>query len=89
MLFYSVERNLVVNSKKTNKIICHFKDGKFETDDPILIEKLKTHFRHKENRMATFNKLRKEAIRKGIRIHRNTKKADIIKALEESEINVR
>lgn len=82
MLFYSVERNLVVNSKKTNKIICRFKDGKFETDDPILIEKLKGHFRHKENRIADFNKLRKEAIKKGIKIHRKTKRADLIKALE-------
>jgi len=82
MLFYSVEKNLVVNSKKTKKIICRFKDGKFETDDPILIEKLKTHFRHKENPVEAFNKLRKEAIKKGIKVHRGTKKADLIKALE-------
>ena len=87
MIFYSVERNLVVNSKKTNKIICRFKDGKFETDDPVLIEKLKERFKYKENRMADFNKLRKEAMKKGIKVRRNTKKADLIKALEESEIN--
>jgi len=49
MLFYSVEKNLVVNSKKTKKIIARFKDGIFETDDPILIDKLKPYFKHREN----------------------------------------
>lgn len=82
MLFYSAERNLVVNSSKTNKIIARFKDGKFETDDPALIEKLKGHFRHKENRIADFNRLRKEVLKRGIKVHRNTKKADLKKALE-------
>ena len=81
MIFYSVERDLVVNSKKTKKIICRFKDGKFETDDPVIIEKLKAHFRHKENPVETFNKLRKEAIKKGINTFRMNKE-DIIKALE-------
>ena len=47
MIFYSVEKNLVVNSKKTKKIICRFENGKFETDDPILIDKLKPHFKHR------------------------------------------
>lgn len=47
MIFYSVERNLVVNSKKANKTIARFLDGKFETDNPVLIEKLKPHFRHR------------------------------------------
>lgn len=82
MIFYSVQKDIVVNSKKANKTIARFKDGKFETDNPILIEKLKPYFKHKENRMATFNKLRKEAIKKGIKVHRGTKKADLIKALE-------
>ena len=82
MIFYSIQKDIVVNSKKANKTIARFKDGKFETDDPVLIEKLKPHFKHKENRMATFNNLRKEAIKKGIKIHRKTKKADLIKALE-------
>lgn len=49
MIFYSVVKDIVINSKKTNKIICRFKDGKFETDDPILIEKLKPHFKFKYN----------------------------------------
>ena len=82
MIFYSVQKDIVVNSKKANKTIARFKDGKFETDNPVLIEKLKPHFKHKENRIATFNKLKQEAIKKGIKIHRKTKKADLIKALE-------
>lgn len=83
MIFYTNTPGLVVNSKKANRIIARFdKDGKFETDSPILIEKLKPYFKHKENRMADFNKLRKEAIEKGIKVHRKTKKADLIKALE-------
>lgn len=81
MIFFSNTPNLVVNSKKTNKIICRFKDGKFETDDLILIEKLKTHFRHKENPVEDFNRLRKEAIKRGINTHK-MKKADLINALE-------
>jgi len=81
MIFYSVERNLVVNSKKTNKIVCRFKNGKFETDDPVLIERLKTHFKHKENPVEAFNKLRREAIKKGINTHK-MKKADLMKALK-------
>jgi len=48
MLFFSIEKNLVVNSKKTHKIIARFKDGRFETEDPILIEKLKPYFRHRK-----------------------------------------
>lgn len=48
MLFFGAEKNLVVNSKKTNKIIARFnKDGSFETDNPVLIDKLKPYFRHK------------------------------------------
>jgi len=82
MIFYSRIENLVVNSKRKNKTICRFKNGKFETDNPVLIEKLKPHFRHKENRIADFNKLRKEVLKKGIKVHRKTKKADLIKALE-------
>ena len=83
MIFYSVEKNLVVNSKKTNKIICRFdKNGKFKTDDPVLIEKLKERFKYKENSMITFNRLRDEAIKKGIKVNRGMKSADLMKALE-------
>ena len=82
MIFYNENPpDLVVNSKKAKRTIAQFKDGKFETDDPVLIEKLKPHFRHEENRIADFNKLRKEAIGKGINTNR-MKKADLIKALE-------
>lgn len=59
MLFFSKEKNLVVNSKKTHKIIARFKEGRFETDDPVLIEKLKPYFRHREKAR------RKESKKKG------------------------
>ena len=81
MLFYSVEKNLVVNSKKTKKTIARFENGKFKTDDPVLIEKLKGRFKYKENTMVTFNRLRDEAIKKGINTHK-MKKREIEKALE-------
>jgi len=48
MLFFGAEKNLVLNSKKTHKIIARFNEnGSFETDDPVLIEKLKPYFRHR------------------------------------------
>jgi len=47
VVFFSKIPNIVVNSKKTKKTIARFENGKFETDDPILIEKLKPSFRHK------------------------------------------
>ena len=82
MIFYSNQKDIVVQSQKTHKVIARFKDGKFETDNPGLIEILKGHFKYKENRMADFNKLRKEVLKRGIKVHRKTKKADLIKALE-------
>jgi hypothetical protein len=88
MIFYSVEKNLVVNSKKTNKIICRFKDGRYETNDPILIEKLKEHFRYSNNptvHFLDFVKLRKEAASKGINTFHKSK-PEIMKALEELEV---
>jgi len=48
MLFYSKIKNLAVNSKITKKTIAQFNGEKFETEDPVLIEKLKPHFRHRE-----------------------------------------
>ena len=48
MIFYTNTPCLAVNSKIANRTIARFdKDGKFETDNPILIEKLKPHFRHR------------------------------------------
>jgi len=85
MKFYCNEPNLVVNSKKTKKIIARFdKDGKFETNNPVLIAKMKLHFRYKESPLEAFLRLRKEAVEKGINTY-GMKKADLIKALEECE----
>jgi len=48
MLFFGAEKGLVINSKKTHKIIARFNEnGSFETEDPILIEKLKPYFKHR------------------------------------------
>jgi len=48
MLFFGAEKNLVLNSKKTHKIIARFNEnGSFETDDPVLIEKMKPYFKHR------------------------------------------
>jgi hypothetical protein len=48
MIFFNKsEPGLVINSKKTKKIIARFKNGKFETDDLVLIDKLKPYFRHR------------------------------------------
>ena len=87
MLFYSNEPNLVVISKKTKKPIAQFKDGKLNTNDPVLIEKLKLYFKYRKNAIADLNLLRKEAKRKGIKLHRGAKEADIIKALKEVKNN--
>jgi len=86
MIFYSVEKNLVVNSSKTKKIIARFKDGKFETKDPILITKLKPHFKNDgiDYKSLNYWKMRELAEKKGINYHK-IKKADLIKALEESD----
>ena len=86
MIFYSNTPDLVINSKKTNKIICRFKDGKFETKDPILITKLKPYFRNDgiDHKSLDYWGLKKEAEKKGIETHK-IKKADLIKALEECE----
>jgi len=86
MIFYSKIPGLVVNSKKTNKIICRFKDGKFETHDPVLIAKMKLHFRNDgiDYKSLDYWGLKKEAEKKGIETHK-IKQADLIKALEECE----
>ncbi|MBA7538890.1 hypothetical protein ES705_31168 [subsurface metagenome] len=85
MIFYTNTPCLAVNSKITKKTIARFdKDGKFETHNPVLIAKLKEHFRYKESYLEAFLKLRKEAVKKGINTH-GMKKTDLIKALEECE----
>lgn len=82
MLFYSNVKDLVVISKKTKKPIAQFKDGKLNTYDPVLIEKLKLHFKYRKNAIADLNLLRAEAKSKGIKLHRGAKEADLIKALK-------
>jgi len=72
---------------RKHKRIAKFKDGKFETNDPILIEKLKKHYRWEESpkvvsNLVNFLKLKKEAIQKGV-YKKEMKKKDIEKALEE------
>jgi len=86
MIFYSKIPGLVVNSKKTNKTVARFKDGKFETHDPVLIAKMKLHFRNDgiDYKSLSYWDLKKEAENKGIKTHK-IKKADLIKALEECE----
>ena len=84
MIFYSGSvPDLVVISKKTKKPIAQFKDGKLNTYDPVLIEKLKLHFKYRKNAIADLNLLRAEAKSKGIKLHRGTKEADLIKALKD------
>jgi len=85
MIFYTNTPGLVVNSKKANKTIARFdKNGKFETHNPVLIAKLKEHFRYEESPLETFIRLKKEAVKKGINTNR-MKQADLIKALEKYE----
>ncbi|GAI76604.1 unnamed protein product [marine sediment metagenome] len=87
MIFYTNTPGLVVNSKKTNKIIARFdKDGKFETHDPVLIAKMKLHFRNDgiDYKSLNYWDLKKMAEKKGIETHK-IKQADLIKALEEGE----
>jgi len=87
-IFFSNQPDIVVNSSKTKKIICRFKNGRFKTDDPILIEKLKEHFKHinnPSNLFFDFVKLRKEAASKGINTFHKSK-PEIMKALKELEV---
>ena len=82
MIFYNDKRpNSTVVSK--GRRIAHFKDGKFETDNKRLIERLKPHYRFESNVMsglAKFLKLKKEAIEKGV-YKKGMKKKDIEEAL--------
>jgi len=88
MLFYSESvPDLTVISRKTKKPIARFKDGKLNTYDPALIERLKPHFKHRKNPMADLNELRSEIKDRGIKLHRGTTQKEMIKILEESEEN--
>ena len=88
-VFFSKIPNIVVNSKKTKKIIARFNEnGRFETDDPILIEKLKTSFRHRlkaknKRKGKTFEEIygKKKAKKMKLKISKT------LRGVEESEIN--
>jgi len=89
MKFFSKDKTLAVISKMTKKRIALFKDGEFETDNPKLIEKLKTKFRFEDkvvSGLASFIKLKKEAISKGVYV-KGMKKIDLIKVLKGDEKN--
>ena len=88
MIFYNKEfPNSTVTSKKNNKRIARFKDGKFETDNETIIKKLKPRFRYEKSPkvmsgLAGFLKLKEKAIKKGV-YKKGMKKKDLIKVLEE------
>jgi hypothetical protein len=76
-----------VNSKKAKRIIARFdKDGEFETHNPVIIAKMKQHFRNDgiDFKSLSYWDLKKMAEEKGIETHK-IKQSDLIKALEECE----
>lgn len=84
--FFNKKRPHSTIVSRKHRRIAHFKDGKFETDNPIIIEKLKKRFKWKESPkvisgLVAYMKLRKEAIKKGV-YKKGMKKADLIKALD-------
>ncbi len=87
MIFYTDIPNLVVNSKRAKRIIARFdKDGKFETHNPVIIAKMKQHFRNDgiDYKSLSYWGLKKMAEKKGIETHK-IKQADLIRVLEEYE----
>ncbi|MBA7645659.1 hypothetical protein ES703_53417 [subsurface metagenome] len=87
MIFYTNTPGLVVNSKRANRTIARFdKDGKFETHNPVIIAKMREHFRNDgiDFKSLSYWDLKKMAEEEGIETHK-IKQADLIKALEESE----
>jgi len=89
MKFYSKDKTLSVIDRIAKRRIALFEDGKFETNDPKLIKRLKRKFRFEDkvvSGLASFIKLKKEAIEKGVYI-KGMKKIDLIKVLERGEKN--
>ena len=87
MIFYTNTPCLAVNSKRTKRTIARFdKNGKFETHNPVIIAKMKQHFRNDgiDFKSLSYWDLKKMAEEKGIETHK-IKQADLIKALEECE----
>ena len=95
MIFYNDRHpNSTIVSHKRGKRpqrVARFVDGKFETKNEIVIEKLKKKFRFKESpkvltNIANFIKLRQKVAALGINTF-GMKKKDLIKALKENEKN--
>ena len=86
MIFYNKKQpnSTVVNKGKR---IARFVDGKFETNNKIVIEKLKKHFRFGDEgnkvkaKILSYWDLKRKAEALGIKTHK-MKKKDIITALE-------
>ena len=90
--FFNKKRPHSTIVSRKHRRIAHFKDGKFETDNPIIIEKLKKRFKWKESPkimsgLAVYMKLKEEAEQKGINTYK-MKKADIVKRLKDFQKNV-
>jgi len=88
MIFYNDKRpDSTITSKKNHKRIAQFVEGKFETKNEIIIDKLKKRFRCEESpkvlsNIANFIKLRQEVAKLGINTQ-GMKKKDLEKVLEE------
>ena len=86
MIFYNDKQpNSTVTSK--GKRIAHFVDGKFETENPTLIERLKKHFKFGDEKgnkvkakVLSYWELKLKAEGLGIKTHK-MKKKDIEEAL--------
>jgi len=84
MIFFNDRQpDSTVTSK--GKRIAHFIDGEFETENPILIEKLKKHFRFGDGnkvkaKVLSYWELKLKAEALGIKTHK-MKRKDIEKAL--------
>lgn len=88
MKFFCEEvEDLSVLSRKTKKVIAKFDKGVFVTEDPELISRMKPHFKNDgiDYKSLSYYKLRKLADEKKMNTNK-MKKADLIEALERSEL---
>lgn len=88
MKFFCKEvEDLSVLSRKTKKVIAKFDKGVFVTEDPVLIAKMKVHFKNDgiDYKSLSYYKLRKLAEDKKMNTNK-MKRADLIEALERSEL---
>ena len=88
MKFFSDKKDLSVINRITKRRIALFVNGEFNTDNPDVIEKLKPHFKFESPKvlsgLASFVKLKKEAIEKGV-YKKGMKKKDLIEVLKKKE----